>query len=435
MGKLVRGVNDLYTKNKALAEQWHPTKNEDLTSHDVAAGSDKKVWWKCAAAHEWEARINDRSQGNGCPKCSGRFLIKGTNDLATINPPLASQWHPTKNGALTPKDVLPRSHKKVWWKCAVADHEWEALISNRLRGKGCPKCSGRVVITGTNDLVTINPTLAEQWHPTKNGLLQPNNVMPSANKKVWWICGKGHEWEATLNDRSQGKGCPKCSGRVVITGTNDLATINPVLASQWHPTKNGILKPCNVMPSTNKKVWWICEKEHEWDTTIANRTSGHNCPKCLTGKTEQSFREVFEKLTGIILESHRIDLNRISRKYARAQVDMLNDDLKLVIEYDGAWTHGENVLYKTTLAQRIAEDKETTEALVNKGYNVIRIRNHDRSQKLPFIPIDPAYDSSVFQITYKSFGKNKDSIDELVQRIIKEKADWFKVSNELFAAA
>ena len=50
--------------------------------------------------------------------------------LAEVNPELARQWHTSKNGDLTPRDVTPGSHKKVWWKCNKGDdHEWEAQIS------------------------------------------------------------------------------------------------------------------------------------------------------------------------------------------------------------------------------------------------------------------------------------------------------------------
>ena len=60
-------------------------------------------------------------------------------NLQIRNPPLAKEWHPQKNDGLTPKDVTPSSHKKVWWKCSKG-HEWDALVSNRTRGRGCPYC-------------------------------------------------------------------------------------------------------------------------------------------------------------------------------------------------------------------------------------------------------------------------------------------------------
>ena len=62
-----------------------------------------------------------------------------------------------------------------------------------------------------NSLAVHNPKLASQWHPTKNGSLLPEYVSVSSNKKVWWICEKEHEWQAIINSRNKGAGCPYCA--------------------------------------------------------------------------------------------------------------------------------------------------------------------------------------------------------------------------------
>ena len=74
-------------------------------------------------------------------------------------------------------------------------------------------------------------------------------------------CSKSHEWQAMIYDRSNGCGCPICSGHQVLIGYNDLATVNPKLSSEWHPTKNGDKKPSNYIAGSNKKAWWICEND------------------------------------------------------------------------------------------------------------------------------------------------------------------------------
>ena len=68
----------------------------------MAAGSHKSVWWQCEKGHTWQAMVKSRVEGCGCPVCANRATIPGFNDLATTEPALAAQWHPTKNGALTP---------------------------------------------------------------------------------------------------------------------------------------------------------------------------------------------------------------------------------------------------------------------------------------------------------------------------------------------
>ena len=200
------------------------------------------------------------------------------------NPKLVSEWHPTKNNGLKPEDFSEYSHKKVWWKCPKGDdHEWQATIANRSGGKGCPFCSGRKV-GKSNNLQTLNPELASEWHPKKNGDSKPEDFTLGSGKKVWWQCPKGedHEWKATIGNRTGlGRGCPICAGQKVSKKNNLLAR-NPKVASEWHPTKNGDLRPENFRPFSNKKIWWKCHKgdEHEWQTSVAKRFNGSCCPFC-----------------------------------------------------------------------------------------------------------------------------------------------------------
>ena len=124
--------------NAELMAEWNWEKNNELGFHPktLTLGNNKKAWWKCNKGHEWESAVNVRNGGNGCPYCANQRVLKGYNDLATLNPALASEWHPTKNGKITPSDVMPGSNKKAWWlgKCG---HEWEASISSRNKGTDC----------------------------------------------------------------------------------------------------------------------------------------------------------------------------------------------------------------------------------------------------------------------------------------------------------
>ena len=194
-----------------------------------------------------------------------------------LNEHLIKEWHPTKNGLLKPDDVTFGSSKKVWWMCEKG-HEWEAVISARSRGTGCPYCSGRKA-TYDNSLEMLNPILAKEWHPTKNKYIYPKEVSLSSNKKVWWMCEKGHEWEAKVCDRNIGNNCPYCSGKRVCDD-NSLANLNSKLAKEWHPTKNGELTPNDVTTGSGKKVWWMCEKGHEWEATVYDRKARGGCPYC-----------------------------------------------------------------------------------------------------------------------------------------------------------
>ena len=406
--KVLVGYNDLKTVNQTLAQDWNYERNNGLTPADVMPNSNKKVWWKCPQDHEWRSTITCRHQGHGCPYCSGRYAIKGENDLQTINPTLAQEWNYEKNNGLTPADVMPNSGKKVWWKCEQG-HEWQARIDHRNNNVGCPYCSGRFAIIGKNDLQTLNPILAREWDYNKNGDLRPENISANSNHKAWWRCTKGHEWQAVISSRNAGCGCPICNSErstsfpeyvivyylrkhglnvihsykdngyeldiyiptkfvaieydgyywhknkankeleknrkcqrdgitlyrireelpplndtsidyVVFKNQQNLPDVlkdilyeiigetididikrdyiaiesmrehaeknnsvllcNPRLAQEWNYEKNGTLTPENVTANSEKKVWWKCVKGHEWQTTVAHRNRGRGCPYC-----------------------------------------------------------------------------------------------------------------------------------------------------------
>ena len=411
-----KGETDLVTANPGLAKEWNYKKNGDLNPENFMPNSNKKVWWKCCKGHEWQATINNRSNGNACPICGAerknslpefiieyylkkyglevmhpykengyeldiyipskkiaieydgyfwhknkvakdleknlksqhdgiklyrireglpslndssedyiiqknqkdlaeiiqeilskivgfaidvdlerdnneienlREYIEKENSLLSTKPKLAQEWHYEKNGNLRPEHILADSHKKAWWICNKG-HEWQARISHRSNGSGCPFCFGRIAVKGENDLATVNPVLAEEWNCEKNTTLKVEDVTVNSGRKVWWKCGKGHEWQARINSRHNGNGCPFCSGRYAVEGETDLATINPELAKEWNYEKNGGLMPRNFTANSGKKVWWICNQGHEWQSTIANRNNGTGCPQCTKQKRSKN---------------------------------------------------------------------------------------------------------------------------------------------------
>jgi DNA-directed RNA polymerase subunit RPC12/RpoP len=198
-----RRSDSLQTSNLALAREWHPTKNGDLTAGGIAKRSKKRVWWLCRKGHSWQARVFSRDNGHGCPYCSGRRATE-QNNLQILYPAIAREWHPTKNGTLGPHEVKPFSNLKRWWACSHG-HEWEDYVFHRSNGSSCPYCSGKRV-SKENCFATLRPDAAKEWHPTKNGRLTPTSVSLYSGKKVWWVCSRGHEWEARIFSRAKGTG-------------------------------------------------------------------------------------------------------------------------------------------------------------------------------------------------------------------------------------
>ncbi len=277
--------------SESLRSEWNLNKNGNLKPEDVTPGSHKLVWWRCSKNknHEWLAPVYSRSAGRGCPYCASK-IVSEDNCLATKNPKLAQEWHPIRNGTLTPSDVVPSSNKKIWWQCRKnKDHVWQATIANRSHGTGCPYCAGKKVIND-NCLAAKYPNLAKEWHPRKNDKLTPNDVTPGSREKVWWQCSKNknHEWQSSINARTSGHGCPYCAGQK-SSKDNCLATLHPKIAKEWHPAKNVKLTPKDVTPGSGRKVWWQCSKnkDHIWRTSVNSRTRGTGCPYCAGKKVSK----------------------------------------------------------------------------------------------------------------------------------------------------
>lgn len=270
----------------SIARQWHPTKNGKLTALDFSEGSDATAWWKCKKGpdHEWQAPIYSRTgRKSGCPFCHGR-RASVTNSLKTKFPKLAKEWHPKLNGKLKPEDVTYGSSKKVWWRCIrYPKHKWQAPVSQRTAGAGCPYCTHQRV-SPLNSLKAQFPKISAQLHPTKNGGLKGDQIASSSSKKVWWICKKGpdHEWQATPANRTgRGSGCPFCAAKQVSV-TNSLQGLFPKIAKQWDKKKNGKLQPADVSATSKLAVYWLCKKGHSWQQAIRRRvTSPVDCWQCL----------------------------------------------------------------------------------------------------------------------------------------------------------
>ena len=411
--KYAATANPFFEKNPGLIDEWHPTKNLPLLPTDISVFSNKHFWWICSfCGNEWQDTASHRTSGRGCPKCSkaqtsfaeqtvffyiskvfpdainrykgsfefdiflpskhiaieydgyfyhktkkvlsrdnlkdrychenGITLIRfrspklpdtesalritcedydleagilelfrilqcdapkidivadtlnirqqfrqeeSQNSIAQLSPHLLRDWHPHRNGHLSPTSIAHASMSKVWWLCGTCGYEWSDTPNHRSAGRGCPFCSGKVVIEGKNDLATLHPDLAAEWNYEKNGDLLPSRVAGSSNKKVWWKClAHGHEWQTNICDRTRighRTNCPYCGNKKVLPGFNDLATTHPTLAKEWSELRNGSFSPSSVTAGSKKRAWWICSKcSYEWQAIIYSRKRGNGCPAC-----------------------------------------------------------------------------------------------------------------------------------------------------------
>lgn len=289
---IVAGFNDLPTVRPELMDEWDYERNEGIDPRNYSVGSGKKVWWKCKyCSYEWKAVISNRTRGNNCPRCSGKIITQ-EKSFVTKYPELASQWDYDQNKGLVPSDFFPGSEKKVWWKCEKG-HNWKASIVSRTHGNKCPYCSNKKLLSGYNDFATIYPNLLSEWDYSKN-TTKPDSILAGSNKKVFWLCKKGHSWQSAISNRIRGRGCPYCNRKVVDKGKTDLQTCNPMLALEWNQKRNKELLPSDVSPGSNRKVWWKCSRcGGEWEAIIWSRTKGRGCPYCAGVKPKIGINDLF----------------------------------------------------------------------------------------------------------------------------------------------
>ena len=210
-----------------------------------------------------------------------------------------------------------------------------------------------------------NIELMKEYNYNKNKCLDLNNLTLGSDKKIWWICSNNHEWESNIYNRSHGKnGCPICSNRIVLEGFNDLNTKFPDVAKQWNYEKNGDLKPTQVTYGSGKKVWWKCDKGHEWITSINNRTMGKNCPNCAKD-TQTSFPE--QSIYYYCKKVFKDVFNRYKDKY---EIDIFIKDINVGIEYDGRFFHSNSKSEKT--------EKKKEEYFKNKGITIYRVKENNK---------------------------------------------------------
>lgn len=117
---------------------------------------------------------------------------------------------------------------------------------------------GIVAETKGKKFVGNSAQLMSEWDLEKNSALgfSPNLISCGSHRNVWWLCPKGHSYQMPVTKKAvRNFGCPICSGHKTISGVNDFATCYPALAKEWHPTKNGNLKPSDLSRKNGRKVW------------------------------------------------------------------------------------------------------------------------------------------------------------------------------------
>lgn len=329
-------------KRKSVAEerpelvaQW--ARSNPISPDKVSCGSHMRVRWICDKGHEWEAIVKNRALiGSGCPYCEHRGVLKGYNDLATVNPALAKSWSPKNK--IKPSEVSPSSNTEVLWVCENG-HEWKARVADRSEGHGCPYCAGHRVWKGYNDLATTHADLLAEWSDTNN--LSPDAITYKNRSNVWWHCSKcGNDYQAVIYAKANGRVCPYCVAGEIIRKrekrirlrktAENFAYFLPQLATIYYAGKRGMRVvtdsdfpagiPVSSYIPTLRLIIDVCESSKE--LYIKEYISKVNSIKYVSMPGKLPEKEIIDRVIKAFSDSHVYmsfspaeDLEKIRKNY------------------------------------------------------------------------------------------------------------------------
>lgn len=271
--KILTGVTDLQTVNPVLAAEWDYEKNYPLKPSEVFPHTGKHAWWLCSVCgYSWKAKIQNRSNGRGCPQCSyagtslteqiiyyytnlvfsdaiNRYKYDNEFEVDIYIPSLntciefdGSYYHSLsksinreklKDLFFKNKDCTfirlreePLSHTEnainISCRCSNWKEIKETILSLFcfLNVKDLPDIDIRrdlpnIVVSRNkllkkNSVANYSPHLLKEWDYEKNHPLKPEFFTKGSSEKAWWICPKGHSYKSSIAGRCKGVGCPHC---------------------------------------------------------------------------------------------------------------------------------------------------------------------------------------------------------------------------------
>ena len=415
--KVLKGFNDFASQHPDLLEEWDYENNE-IKPDEVTQKSSKKVHWVCkTCGRKWVAAICDRANGQGCKACGNlrgmelrrSNILSSGGSLAENNPELLAEWDYDKN-TVSPYEVTASSPgRKVWWKCDKGHSYLMTPAARTNQNQGCPYCAGKRVLKGYNDLESNYPEIAKLWDFEHNQKA-PSEVMKGSSQKVWWICPDcGKSYQMPIQGRIKETNnyvCFACSKKRgaetkvknMIADGNTLFALEPELAKEWHPTKNGDLTPNDVTRASSRKVWWLCSDcGHEWKQTIHTRSKGEGCPYCAKAwKTSEPEQVLFYYISKYFVDA----INSFHGDWlGKMEIDIFIPSIRLGIEYDGERWHRDS-----------KKDIKKTQQLKSNNVELIRIRESG---------LDSLNDGSV-EIISDDYYKDRSKFNGVIRQLFDE---------------
>ncbi len=361
----------LSSRYPAIAAYWDTHRNKENPSV-ISPHTKGTFWWICpihsrSYKYSMPLRVQKTEEFCACDRVETSDGWLGS--LQNLIPTSEDSWDYSKNDVTTsPNNVLRNSNIDYWFKC---EEGHSVKVSPSLLGtRGevpCGYCKGIKVVAGINDLESMYPLVADLWDVKRNDI-SCREVFYKSYKKFWFVCEDGHEYSQYLYREITGEyGCPYCSGRLVTVGVNDLRTTHPDLAKELENPSIAL----EFKSNSSERVKWICNEGHRWETMIRHRA--HNlsgCPNCWnrgTSRIEEYLRDSIlcdQRFYGTVDTGTTLPIPWRTNLIMSVDILTTINDKPLVVEYDGWYWHKD----------REAIDSAKTEALLESGYCVVRLR-------------------------------------------------------------
>jgi hypothetical protein len=231
----------------------------------VTFGSEKKVWWLCENGHEWMAVIGQRatSRFNKCPHCKKFYSALELRVFAELESLIGAVWHDTSFGVEV--DVYLPSLKLAievdgshWHR---DKHDKDIAKNEILYAAGL-----RVMRVREMPLPLLSKIDIGCSHKEPHVV-----VLHRLAKKLMHVFELDLTSYITSDDfANDSKYCELISK--LCFPSNSVSKISQKIVQEWHPTKNGALKPENISYASHKPIWWLCECGNEWVASPSNRS-------------------------------------------------------------------------------------------------------------------------------------------------------------------
>ncbi|MFT4470512.1 zinc-ribbon domain-containing protein [Arthrobacter sulfonylureivorans] len=386
-----RGRQKLFANSDSPAlKWWDHHANSEAEFKTVSMKARRDAWWICPECGlKFSAKVYvmaDRLRPE-CPSCEETRSLKWQEDYERLKqtpvssvPELAASWADDTD----PDAVMVEGDWRLYrFRCP--NGHYPKSRPGTFLSSGCPSCKGQASAAKDRPMLAeVQPELASQWHPDRNGRWTPENVVPGSQRRIHWKAACcGYEWVESPASRDGGRRlrCPRCE-----TILDSLAWSDPGLAAEW--SEENLLTAWHVRPTANTAFIpkWVCsvDRSHVWESTLGSRSSGSECPECRqAGKSRielhhlEAAEAVFDNV-----RSGAIVRDKVFNIPTAWSIDILaeHDGLNVAIEYDGAYWHAPE--------PKQLIDRVKSLDLLAAGYLVVRLREDD----LPPLDIDdPSY--------------------------------------------